>query len=178
VDYQKINFLIDTYKESLYRMCYHLTANDFDAEDLFQETWVRVVRNYRYYDDSKPFEAWLYVIAVNLYRDKYRKKKRWLKRVVDFFTNERKESELSKIESHDFHPEEQFLEKEAIDGLKRNMYGLNDTYRIPIILYFFKEMSYSDISRVLDIPIGTVKSRLNKGKKKLKKRMQDDGYEF
>lgn len=176
VNYSRIDVLIDIHRDTVYNLCYQLTTNTHDAEDLFQEVWVRVVRNFNSYDSSRPFEAWLYVIIVNLYKDKYRKRKRWLNRIMEFFTNEKKDNVLSKIESSDFYPEEHILEKEIIEKLEGFLSGLDDVFRIPIVLYYYKEMTYEEISQVLNIPIGTVKSRLSKGKKKLKQRMEGDGY--
>ena len=69
-------------------------------------------------------------------------------------------------------PEDSLILSEEKLRLKKYLNELDDIFRIPLLLFFFKDLSYSDISEILCIPIGTVKSRLNLGKKKLKERME------
>jgi len=175
---QKLLSLIDMYKNQVYRLCYRLTNNEFDADDLFQDTWVRVVRNIDSYYKNKSFETWIYTITINLYKDRYRKQKRWMNIIKDFFTNEKKDFELSKVPLDKFHPESLLIDKECTKELEAFLNGLPDNYRIPVILYYFKEMNYNQISDVLDIPVGTVKSRLSRGIHKLKKALEKGGYDY
>ncbi|MDQ2086109.1 sigma-70 family RNA polymerase sigma factor [Herbivorax sp. ANBcel31] len=174
----KLLNLIDIHKNQIYKLCCQLTNNRFDAEDLFQDIWVRVVRNLDCYNENKSFDTWLYTITINLYRDRYRKQKRWLNIIKDFFTNEKKESVFSNVPESKFHPETHLIDEESTKELEKFVSGLPDTYRIPIILYYYKEMNYNQISRVLDIPLGTVKSRLNRGIRKLKELMEKGGYSY
>jgi len=172
-----MEILVERYKNPLYKLCYHLASNRYDTDDLFQETWVRVVKNINSYDEDKPFAAWLYSICTNLYKDKYRSKKRWLNRIKDYFTNEKKEEEMGNVENNSFLPEEQIIDKYNSEVIRKCVNMLDDTYRLPIILYYFKELSYSDVALVLNIPLGTVKSRLSTGKKKLKQLMEVEQFE-
>lgn len=172
-----VEILIERYKNSLYKLCCHLTLNRYDADDLFQETWVRLVKNICYYDEIKPFAAWLYSICTNLYKDRYRSKKRWLSKIKDYFTNDKKEEEMDNIAADSSLPDEQIIDKYNSDVIRKCVNMLDDTYRLPIILYYFKELSYSDVALVLDIPLGTVKSRLSMGKKKLKQLMEVEHFE-
>lgn len=174
----KLLYLMDISANKIYKLCYQLTNNKFDADDLFQDTWVRVVRNFDYYDESKSFDTWIYTITINLYKDKYRKQKRWLNIVKDFFTNEKKDFELLNATEDKLDPQLHLVDKESIKELGKFLNSLSDTFRIPIILYYFKEMNYSEISRILDIPLGTVKSRLSRGIGKLKKMMEKGGYSY
>lgn len=164
--------LIDRYQNSLYKLCYNLSKNKYDADDLFQETWVKAVKNFKYYDGSRPFLPWLYTICTNLYKDKYRSKKRWLERIKDYFTNEEKDEEMERVSYGLPLPEGEVIIKYDRETLKKCIDMLNDIYKIPLILYYFKEINYNDISLILKIPIGTVKSRLNTGKRKLKELME------
>lgn len=172
---EKLLFLIDIHMNQIYKLCCQLTNNKFDADDLFQDTWVRVVRNLDYYDESKPFNTWIYTITINLYKDKYRKQKRWLNIVKDFFTNEKKDFELLNITEDKLDPQAHLVDKESIKELEKFLNSLSDTFKIPIILYYFKEMNYNEISGILGIPLGTVKSRLSRGIQKLKKMLEKGG---
>lgn len=174
----KLLSLIDAHKKQIYRLCYQLTNNKFDADDLFQDTWVRVARNIDCYDENKSFETWIYTITINLYKDRYRKQKRWMNIIKDFFTNEKKDFEMSKASLDEFHPESRLIDRECAKELEVFLNGLPDNFRIPVILYYFKEMNYNQISAVLDIPVGTVKSRLSRGIQKLKKALEKGGYDY
>lgn len=164
-----LDTLIERYKLTLYRFCYHLTSNKHEADDLFQDTWVRAVEKIRQYDDSRAFNVWLFSIAMNRYRDKYRRAKRWLGKFTDI--------PGENIESEEPIASEQMEDKETKAILVKCINELKDSYRIPLFLYYYKEISYEDIAKILDIPLGTVKSRLNSAKKKLKKKMEVKGIE-
>jgi RNA polymerase sigma-70 factor (ECF subfamily) len=171
-----IEILIDRYKNPLYKFCCHLTNSRQEGDDLFQETWVKVMKNINLCDSTKPFETWLCTITVNLYKDKYRRSKRWLNRIKDYFTNETKEIEMTGVESREPLPEEQLINRELKDNLKACINKLDDIFKIPLVLFYYKEMSYQEISDILDIPAGTVKSRLNSGRNKLKEMMEVKNY--
>lgn len=166
---EALNILIERYKTALYRFCYHLTSNKQEADDLFQDTWVKAVEKIRQYDNSRAFNVWLFSIAMNNYRDKYRKAKRWLSKLTDVFGEN--------IQSEEPTAAEHVEGKEVKDLLVKCINELKDSYRIPLILYYYKEISYEDIAKILDIPLGTVKSRLNSAKKKLKEIMEVKGIE-
>lgn len=174
----KLLSLIDAHKKQIYRLCYQLTNNKFDADDLFQDTWVRVVRNFDYYDENKSFDTWIYTITINLYKDRYRKQKRWMNIIKDFFTNEKKDFELLNASEEKFHSESHLIDKELTKELEEFLKELPDIFRIPIILYYFKEMNYNQILTILGIPVGTVKSRLSRGIQKLKKVLEKGGYSY
>ncbi|MTI47362.1 RNA polymerase sigma factor [Sporosalibacterium faouarense] len=167
------DILIEKYKSLLYRLCNKLTKNISDADDLFQDTWLKIFKNLNKYDTKSSFENWMYTICINTYKDKYNKKKRWLNLVKDYFSDDEKDIEWKRIESTDELPEDHIIEKENSDTIKEKVDSLDDKYRIPIILYYFKEFSYNEISEILNIPIGTLKSRLNTGRKILKELLKE-----
>jgi RNA polymerase sigma-70 factor (ECF subfamily) len=172
-----IDILIDRYKNPLFKLCCHLTANSTDADDLFQDTWVKAVKSIKLYDASKPFSPWLYSICTNLYKDSYRVKKRWLSRIKEYFSDEEKDADIESADNMSYLPEEELIEKYSRESIKNYVNMLDDIYRLPLILYYFKEIDYMDIGTVLDIPVGTVKSRLYKAKQKLRKLMEVEGFE-
>lgn len=171
-----VDLIIDEYKSPLYRLCIKLTKDNVDADDLFQDTWMKIFKNLNKYNPSKSFENWIYTICINLYRDRYNKKKRWLNIIKDYFSNESKKNDFRKI-SDDSNPLDNVVENEESTKIKDSLNKLNNKYRIPLILYYFKDISYKEISEILCIPIGTVKSRIHTGKEKLKDILREDCYE-
>lgn len=172
-----MDILVDRYKIPLYRLCYHLTANNMDADDLFQETWIKAVKSIKLYDTGKPLLPWLCTICTNLYKDRYRVKKRWINRIKEYFSSQEKDAEMDSVHNSAPMLEDELVEKFDREAVRKYINMLDDTYRLPIILYYFKEVDYSDIGEILGIPIGTVKSRLYTAKQKLRKLMEVEQYE-
>lgn len=171
-----LDILVHRYKDSLYGFCYHLTSNKNEAEDLFQDTWLKVVDKVQYYDLNKKFSTWLYTVTLNLYRDRYRKAKRWLSKIRFMFDDEEGNSELERIDSGEVAINDQLEENELKRDLIKSINKLKDTYRVPLILFYYKDMTYEDIAQILDIPMGTVKSRLNTCKKILKEELEAKNF--
>ncbi len=165
------------YSPYVYRLCRRLCKDKFDADDLFQNTWLKIYKNIQKFDCNNNFENWIYTICLNNYRDNYTKKKKLLSKVKDLFpSTEEKEKEMSNIYDSSKNIDTEVISK--LDGDRTRYYvnELKEIYRIPIILFYFKDLSYTDISEITNVPIGTVKSRLNMAKAKLKKMMEaDDG---
>ncbi|WP_339312946.1 RNA polymerase sigma factor [Paenibacillus sp. FSL M7-0896] len=166
---EHLEFLIVRYRDDLYRFCRHLTLNRQDAEDLFQEVWVRVLRKLEKYDAERPFKPWLFQVAFNMYRDRYRK---W-KSVYALWTWLSSDAELIHIRDPAPLAEEDLLRHEEHRHLEECLRSLPKRYLAPLILYYYEEFSYEGIAEVLGVPLGTVKSRLNHGKKLLHKLMKE-----
>lgn len=165
--------LVHQHQTMLYRFSLRLTRSQPDADDLFQETWVRVFRSLHRYDGKRPFHTWICAICMNLYRDEYAKKKRWLNIVKDFFSNEDQDVQFAKISSPAATPEDLTLKNESNEELLQTLHALPERYRVPLILFYFQSFSYDEMADILDIPIGTVRSRLSNGKKKLKEMWEE-----
>ena len=166
------DILIRKYKTPLYKYCYYLAGGTQEASDLFQETWLKVIDRIDGYNMEYAFKSWLLSIASNTYKDHYRKKMRWSKKIRSFFTNESMALEFDTAISEDTLIEDGFINRETINALTAAVRQLKWHYRTVIILYYFEEQSIRDIGRILDIPDGTVKSRLNQGKKLLRNLME------
>ncbi|KWX73043.1 hypothetical protein AMQ84_24410 [Paenibacillus riograndensis] len=166
---EMLELLVERYKDDLYRFCRHLTLNALEAEDLFQEVWVRVIRKLDRYDPERSFKAWLFQVTLNMYRDSYRK---W-KKLYERLTGEAS-CRVPLLELRDGAPltEEQILRNERYARLEEGLCKLPKRYLGPLVLYYYEEFSYEEIGKMLDIPIGTVKSRLNQGKKLLQKAVE------
>lgn len=152
--------LIELHSPMLTGLCLHLCQNRADAEDLFQDTWERVLKESRKRDlsDITYAKAWIARICTNLYIDRARKKTR--ERRAEFDSNEEKEAFLQNI------PDSSRREEygELYDALER----LNPGLKSVIVLKYFYGYSDSQIAGILGIPQGTVRSRLHQGKLKLR----------
>lgn len=152
--------LIKLYSSMLTGLCLHLCQNRADAEDLFQDTWERVLKESkkRNLDDIEYEKAWIIRICTNLYIDRARKYAR--ERRAEFDSNEEKDAFLQNIPD----PARKAEYGELYDALER----LNPGLKSVIVLKYFYGYSDSQIAVMLGIPEGTVRSRLHQGKLKLR----------
>ena len=152
---------IEAYGRRLYGLCRTLIGDD--ADDLYQETWLRAYTRLGTYDTSRPFEAWITGICINTYRDEIRKRKRRGQYEVPI-TEENTEM-LGRISDG----EDGFRDSEIRDAVDR----LPEKLRETVILYYYNGFDEKTTAKVLKIPQGTVKSRLSQAKMKLKGMLSD-----
>ena len=159
-----IDQYIRDYGKRLYGLCTFLCANSYEAEDLYQETWLKVVKHISKYDSTKEFEPWLTTICVNTYRSTLR---RIAKSPVfnAFATTEEKEEVLNSIPAP---------ENKDYSDLYAAIDKLPEKLRLTVLLFYFRDMDIESAATVLGIPPGTVKSRLNKARKLLKEVLTDE----
>lgn len=148
------------YKERLSKLCCSLCRNYADADDLFQETWLKAMNGYESFDKSRDFGKWLFSICVNTYKNKCRTEKR----VYHFNTAEEKEIFLASLP-------DTTVKNEKYDELVEQIRELPEKYRTVLALRYFNSYSEKDVAQILNIPVGTVKSRLNKAKELLRRRL-------
>jgi RNA polymerase sigma-70 factor (ECF subfamily) len=171
-----MDILIDRYKTDLYSLCMKLTRNRPDADDLFQDTWVRVMKRIDSFCADHNFKTWLFTICMNRYRDLYRWRKRWWRRVKRTGSSEQIEEEITMAASPEPGPDQQVMSKEFGTLLRKAIDRLEETLRLPIVLHYFHELSTTEISEVLGIPQGTVKTRLYGGRERLRKALEEAGH--
>ena len=155
---------IQAHGRRLFGLCLTLCAHRQDAEDLYQDTWLKALAAFDQYDPARPFEPWLTRICVNTYRNTLRRLAR-SPIFNGFRTTQEKEALLGNLPARsqpDYTPLYQ-----AVDGLPEKL-------RVTVILYYFEDMDVNTTAQVLDIPPGTVKSRLNKARTKLKEVLGDE----
>lgn len=158
-----IDRYIRQYGKRLYGLCLTLCGNPFDADDLYQDTWLKAMRNISQYDASKEFEPWLTKICVNTYRNTLRRIARSpLLRVHDSEDQDRILNEVPAPMNADYAP--------LYEAINR----LPDKLRLAVILFYFEDMDIASTATALNIPPGTVKSRLNKARKQLKEVLNDE----
>ena len=153
-----IDELITQYGKRLYGLCITLCSHKFEADDLYQETWLKVFNKIDKYDKEKEFEPWLSRICINIWKDLLRRKK--LGMVFDNFSSpEEKEAVMEKAAADE--PKDYGELYDAIQTLPEKL-------RITVILFYFRDMDIKQTANVLKVPPGTVKSRLNKARNLLK----------
>jgi RNA polymerase sigma-70 factor (ECF subfamily) len=157
--------LYKLYKNQIYTLCIRLTRSKMQADDLFGETWVKVAEKLGNIQKEKNPMNWIYTVCLNIYRKSAPKWKE-----VDVSDDDTALEIFGKV--HDANADEMMIEQETFQHLQEAVSALDDKYRIPIILFYFKELSYNEISKIVKLPMSSVKFRLNYAKKLLKKEME------
>ena len=155
-----LDWLIEQYQHRLYRYLLFLTGNRALAEDLFQETWIRVLERGHQYNAKSKFESWLFAIARNLVIDVSRRKKiASLEELGDSESNQ----PFELPDEHSISPLQLLVSRESKEAVQLSLLKIPAYYREVLLLRFQEELSLEEISAVLATPISTVKSRLYRG---------------
>jgi RNA polymerase sigma-70 factor (ECF subfamily) len=162
------------YTRQLYSAAIRMTRNPADAEDLVQETFLKAYRAYHTFQEGTNLKAWLYRILTNTYINKYRKESRRpsevdLGTVEDMYLYRRLGSEESAEAART--TEDRVLDGLVESDIKEAVEELPESFRMPVLLADLEGFSYKEIAEILDIPIGTVMSRLHRGRKAMQKRL-------
>jgi RNA polymerase sigma-70 factor (ECF subfamily) len=163
-DIQAFDTLVRRYKDQLLNYVYRFVGNRNDAEDLVQETFLRVYKNKHYYKEIAKFSTWIYTIAGNLAKTELRRRKRRRLFSVSNFVNEERDFDIPDTDNN---PES------AVDGslkddiIQKAIEKLPAKFKEVILLRDVQGFAYEEISQILSIPLGTVKSRVNRGRLKL-----------
>jgi RNA polymerase sigma-70 factor (ECF subfamily) len=165
---------------SLYTAALRMTRNPADAEDLVQETYLKAYRAFHTFQEGTNLKAWLYKILTNTFINSYRSKKRRpeqteLDDVEDLYLYRR----LGGLEAATAgrSAEEQVLEHFTEADVKKAVESLPEQFRMAVLLADVEGFSYKEIAEILDVPIGTVMSRLHRGRKALEKALFDFGMQ-
>jgi RNA polymerase sigma-70 factor, ECF subfamily len=168
------------YMPSLYSAALRMTRNPSDAEDLVQETYLKAYRAFGTFNEGTNLKAWLYRILTNTYINSYRARRRRpeqvdLDDVEDLYLYRR----LGGLEAANAgrSAEEQVLEHFTEGDVKAAVEALPDQFRMAVLLADVEGFSYKEIADILEVPIGTVMSRLHRGRKALQKTLHDFGKE-
>jgi len=162
--------MVLTHEKALYQFAYRLCGNHHEAQDLLQEGLYRAYKSFAKFETGTAFDRWLYQIIHNLYIDHYRKKKR--RPVVTSIDEPIQHLETEKtVEIADWtlNPENQAMRSELGDQIQRGLEELSPEYRTAVILCDIQGLSYEEISQVLNCSIGTVRSRIHRGRKMLRR---------
>ena len=163
-DLQAFDVLVRRYKDQLLNFVYRYVGNRSDAEDIVQETFLRVYKNKHYYKEIAKFSTWVYTIASNLAKTELRRRKRHKIFSVSNFVNEERDYD---IPDKDHSPERKVDGTLKEDIIQKAIEKLPPKFKEVIILRDVQGFAYEEISQILNIPLGTVKSRVNRGRLKL-----------
>ena len=163
---------------SLYTAAVRMTRNAADAQDLVQETYLRAFRGFHTFEEGTNLKAWLYRILTNTYINTYRAKKRRpeqadVDEVEDLYLYRR----LGGLEAAAAgrSAEEEVLDRFTDAEVKEAVESLPEQFRMTVLLADVEGFSYKEIAEILDVPIGTVMSRLHRGRRALQKALFDFG---
>ena len=156
--------------DSLYNTASRMTRSAEDAEDLVQETFFKAYKYYDKFEEGTNLKAWLFKILKNTFINNYRKKK-LEPRSVDFAEIEDSFERIVRRDSAEpgGDPETEFFNGVLDDDVRRALESLPYDYRMVVILADLEDFSYKEIAEILDCPVGTVMSRLYRGRKLLEK---------
>ena len=162
--------------DSLYSGALRMTRNPADADDLVQETYLRAYRGFGGFQEGTNLKAWMYRILTNTYINSYRAKQRRpqeseLDDVDDLYLYRR----VGGLESAGLgrSAEDELMDTFVEAEVKAAVEALPENFRLPVILADVEGFAYKEIAEILDIPIGTVMSRLHRGRKALQKSLFD-----
>ena len=164
--------VIELYKDKVFQICFRMLGNRHEAEDISQEAFIRAYVNIHTFNQKRKFSTWLYRIATNLCIDRIRKKK------PDYYLDaEVKGTEgltmYSQVAAEGQLPEEEVEEMELQNEIQRQIMKLPDKYRSVIVLKYIEELPLQEISEILDLPLGTVKTRIHRGREALRKQLRN-----
>lgn len=160
------------YAPQLYTAAMRMTRNPADAEDLVQETFLKAYRAYHTFAEGTNLKAWLYRILTNTYINRYRRERRRptetdLGDIEDLYLYRRIGADQSAAASGS--AEDAVLSGLVEADIKRAVEDLPEAFRLPVLLADLEGFAYKEIAEILDIPIGTVMSRLHRGRKALQR---------
>ena len=161
----KISEYINLYSRDLTRLCISLCNQKSDAEDLYQATWEKAIKNLRKYNSEKPFDKWLFSICVNTYKDMV--KSSFRRKILSFNKTEDLELTLNSV-PETVAPYDEFI------TLHQALKKLSPDKRQAVALYYFKDYSTKEVAEILNIPEGTVKSRLSSARQDLRKELNNE----
>ena len=165
--------LVRRHQKQAYNIAYRMTGNHADAEDLTQEAFVRAYRFFGNYRRDWPFDNWLYKIMSNLFVDTLRRKPKARTHSLDqpLEFGDKSDEMFLEIPDSASNPEKILLSRELDSHIQRAMNTLPADFRMTVILADIEGLSYEEISETMGCSLGTVRSRLHRGRKMLREKI-------
>ncbi|MEY3797471.1 MAG: hypothetical protein RL628_383 [Actinomycetota bacterium] len=154
-----LDSLLRDHYSMIQAVCRRILLNDSDADDATQNAMIAIVRGYESFDGRSAFSTWVYRIATNAALDELRRRRR---RPLSLFSNDGQQVDIA-----DTHSDDRQLAFEASDYLAQGLAQIPEEFRVALVLRDVADLDYEEISQVLNIPIGTVRSRIARGRGRL-----------
>ncbi|WP_317368075.1 sigma-70 family RNA polymerase sigma factor [uncultured Tyzzerella sp.] len=160
--------IVDKYEKMIYNLAYRIFNNTSDAEDMTQEIFIKIYKNIYKCEGKQSIKTWVYTIAYNTCIDEVRKRKGKNNISLDIEIEGEENSFSLDVPSDEPTPESALLQKEGFLEIEQAINSLNEINKSLVFLRDIKGFSYNEISEIMGINIGTVKSRLNRARNTLK----------
>lgn len=167
--------LVELYKEKIYYLAFRMLGNRQEAEDIIQETFIRVYKNLHKYDQTQKFSTWIYRIATNLCIDRLRKRKASYSLDAEMSDGDGLDG-YDRIESQEITPEKQLLITETQTQIRDAIDKLPEKYKSVVVLRYLHDMSLQEISDILHMPITTIKTRIHRGREFLRRKLNYEQF--
>lgn len=163
--------IVEIYSNSIFQLGYRMLGNRQEAEDIAQEAFIRAYVNIKSFNQELKFSTWLFRIATNLCIDRIRKKK------PDYYLDAEVSGTdgltmYSQLASDAPLPENELESLELQESVQKEILKLPEKYRSVIVLKYIEELSLNEISEILDLPLGTVKTRIHRGREALRQQLR------
>lgn len=162
--------LVDRYKDKLINFIFHYVGDKDLAEDIVQDTMIKLYKKKHYYKEIARFSTWIYTIARNQANTELRKRK---SRKISFLSQMTKNGKDFDLESRSFDLIQELQDDYIGKRIQKAIKSLPDHLRMVITLRDIQNLSYEDISSIVDVPLGTIKSRINRARIQLQAELQD-----
>ncbi|MBT0666481.1 sigma-70 family RNA polymerase sigma factor [Geobacter pelophilus] len=159
--------LVLKYQDRIYNLCRYMLENPQDAEDAAQDTFIKAYQGLKNYSPTASFYTWLYRIAVNTCIDHKRKFS-----LQSLFFSDNKDNHIERFPSQAPTPESAYATKQSMHALQAALNNLSAKLRVVVVLNELEGLSYEEIAEILDVSIGTVKSRISRAREDLQKNMK------
>lgn len=171
------NLLVWRWEKPLYNFVYKYVGDATLAEDLTQDTFLRVLKSIRKYNYQGSLSTWLYRIAINLCKDHLKRKRLPMVSMHDYYTTGSGERIYvqDRIRDEAARTDDSLMDEEREELVRRLLAGLPEEERIVILLKEYQELTFREIAEVLDVPDGTVKSRLYHGLRSMRESLERTG---
>jgi RNA polymerase sigma-70 factor, ECF subfamily len=163
-----IERLVQSHQQDVYRLALSILDDSDEADDVTQEVFVSALRALESFHGNASFKTWLFSITINLCRTRLQRQKNSgrLQQILQSLIHLRGE------QTH--RPEEEALQNESDAALWRVIHALDDKHRLPIILRYYHDMPVADIAGMLRVPVGTIHSRLNHARERLRALLKEE----
>lgn len=170
-DQQAFAELVDLYQDKLYHMAYRMLSNRQEAEDVVQDTFLRVYKNLDRFDETLKFSTWIYRIATNLCIDRLRKRKQTYSLDAESQDYEGLDG-YSMIPSDDRTPESELILSDTQRIIHQAMESLPPKYKTVMMLRYIQDLSLQEVGDILGMPVTTIKTRVHRGREFLRKKLE------